>query len=308
MRDVSLSVDRAEFVGLVGESGCGKSMTALAVLRLVTPPGRITKGRILLDGTDLLGLSEARMRRVRGARVAIVFQEPMTALNPVFTVGHQIVEAIRVHRKMSRREARHLAAELLERVAIPAPADRLSDYPHQLSGGQRQRVMIAMALAAEPELLIADEPTTALDVTVQAQILELLEELRRDLGLGILLITHDLAVVAEVCSRAVVMYAGRAVEEAPVEALFTRAAHPYTRGLLRAVPKLGERPPGGRLPSIPGQVPHPAEIPGGCAFNPRCGEVLPECTGAPPELYAVGSDHRARCYLHGGVEDHGEAV
>ncbi len=303
VRDLSFSIDRGEFVGLVGESGCGKSVTALAILRLVAEPGEITAGRILLGGQDLLTLSEAALRRVRGARIGIVFQEPMTALNPVFTIGFQVVEAIRVHRKITRRAATERAAALLERVAIPAPGDRLNDYPHQLSGGQRQRVMIAMALAGEPELLIADEPTTALDVTVQAQILELLEDLRRDLGLAVLLITHDLAVVAEVCSRVVVMYAGRVVEEAPVEALFGSPAHPYTRGLLAAVPRLGELPEGGRLRTIPGRVPHPSEVPTGCAFHPRGGEVLPECAGRVPELYDIAAGHQARCYLHGGLEE-----
>ncbi|MGB6639406.1 MAG: ABC transporter ATP-binding protein, partial [Thermoanaerobaculia bacterium] len=226
VRGVSLSVDEGEFVGLVGESGSGKSMTALAMLRLIPDPGRITGGRVLLSGEDLLGLADPRMRLVRGARIGMIFQEPMTALNPVFTVGFQITEAVRVHRRVSKREARLEAERLLDLVAIPAARQRLKDYPHQLSGGQRQRVMIAIALASNPDLLIADEPTTALDVTIQAQILDLLEQLRQELGLAVLLITHDLAVVAETCTRVIVMYAGQVVEEAPVETLFSAPAHP----------------------------------------------------------------------------------
>ena len=239
VRDVSLTVGRGEIVGLVGESGSGKSMTALSVLRLVPPPGAIEAGRVLLDGVDLFTLPEREMRRVRGGRVAMVFQEPLTALNPVYTAGFQIAEVVRAHRKVSRRAARDEASRLLELVALPDPRRRLDDYPHQLSGGQRQRVMIAMALAAGPSLLLADEPTTALDVTIQAQILELLERLRGELGLSVLLITHDLAVVAETCDRVLVMQAGQIVEEAAVDDLFRAPAHPYTRLLLAAVPRLG---------------------------------------------------------------------
>ena len=298
VRDLSFEVGASEFVGLVGESGCGKSVTALALLRLVPEPGRITGGRVLLGGEDLSGLGEPEMRRVRGGRIGMIFQEPMSALNPVLSVGFQIAEAVRVHHKMTRREAREEAVRLLELVAIPAPRQRLKDYPHQLSGGQRQRVMIAIALAARPDLVIADEPTTALDVTVQAQILELLESLRQKLGLAVLLITHDLAVVAETCDRVVVMYAGQGVEEAPVERLFAGPAHPYTRGLLAAVPRLGGGARGGELPAIPGQVPVPARLPSGCAFHPRCAEVMEECRVSEPATYPVGEGQAARCFLH----------
>ncbi|HXO20296.1 MAG TPA: ABC transporter ATP-binding protein [Thermoanaerobaculia bacterium] len=242
VRGVSFAVGRGEIVGLVGESGSGKTLTALAILRLVPPLGRIRAGRVLLGGEDLLALPERELRRVRGARIGLVFQEPGAALDPVYTVGFQIAEALRAHRRLSRRAARAEAADLLERVAMPDPGRRLGDYPHQLSGGQRQRVMIAIALACAPELLIADEPTTALDVTIQAQILELLERLRAELGLSVLLITHDLAVVAETCDRALVMSAGELVEEAPMADLFARPAHPYTRALLSFLPAL---PPAG---------------------------------------------------------------
>jgi oligopeptide/dipeptide ABC transporter ATP-binding protein len=298
VRGLSFQIGPGEFLGLVGESGCGKSITALALLRLVPEPGRITGGRILLDGQNLLERNEAQMRRVRGGRIGMIFQEPMSALNPVLSVGFQIAEAVRVHHPVTRHEAREEAVRLLELVAIPAPRQRLKDYPHQLSGGQRQRVMIAIALAAKPDLVIADEPTTALDVTVQAQILELLESLRQKLGLAVLLITHDLAVVAETCDRVVVMYAGQAVEQAPVGQLFAAPAHPYTRGLLAAVPRLGGGVRGGELPAIPGQVPEPARLPGGCAFHPRCGEVMDDCRERQPEIFAVAERQTARCFLH----------
>jgi oligopeptide/dipeptide ABC transporter ATP-binding protein len=307
VRGVSLSVDEGEFVGLVGESGSGKSMTALAILRLIPDPGRITGGRILLSGEDLLGLADPRMRLVRGARIGMIFQEPMTALNPVFTVGFQITEAVRVHRRVSRREAQLEAERLLDLVAIPAARQRLKDYPHQLSGGQRQRVMIAIALASKPDLLIADEPTTALDVTIQAQILELLEQLRQELGLAVLLITHDLAVVAETCARVIVMYAGQVVEEAPVETLFSAPAHPYTRGLLAAAPGLGRPVARGELATIPGQVPEMARLPTGCAFHPRCSEVMEVCAQENPDVYPLSSEHRARCFLHGLPASRSEA-
>ncbi len=298
VREVSFAVDRGEFVGLVGESGCGKSVSALAVLRLVPEPGRIAGGSIRLDDQELLTLPGDAMRRVRGARIGMVFQEPMTSLNPVFTIGFQIGESLRVHQKLSRRAAREAAIGLLDRVAIPSPGQRVDDYPHQLSGGQRQRAMIAMALACGPDLLIADEPTTALDVTVQAQILELLDRLRDELGLAVLLITHDLAVVAETCDRALVMYAGRIVEESSVERLFEAPSHPYTRGLLGAVPLLGRPAPRGGLPTIPGRVPDAASLPEGCAFHPRCAEVMEICSRELPAAYALGSDHRASCFLH----------
>jgi oligopeptide/dipeptide ABC transporter ATP-binding protein len=295
---LSFDVGAGEMVGLVGESGCGKSLTALSILRLVPEPGAIDSGRILLAGTDLMTLPESELRRVRGGRIGLIFQEPMVALNPVFTIGFQIAEAIRVHRSVSRHEAWQRAAELLDLVAIPESRQRLRDYPHQLSGGQRQRAMIAMALAAEPELLIADEPTTALDVTVQAQILELLERLRRELSLAILLITHDLAVVAETCERVLVMYAGRLVEEAPVATLFASPAHPYTRGLLAAVPRLGKPAKRGCLATIPGQVPDPSRRPAGCAFHPRCPDVMERCSAGVPAIFPVGAGQRAACFLH----------
>ena len=249
VRGVSLSIGRGEIVGLVGESGSGKSLTALAALRLLPPEARVS-GSIRLDGVDLLGLSEREMRRVRGGRIAIVFQEPSTALDPVWPIGFQIAEAVRAHKPASRREAREEAVRLLERVALPDARRRLDDYPHQLSGGQRQRVMLAVALAAGPDLLLADEPTTALDVTIQAQILELLERLRGELGLSVLLITHDFAVVAETCERVAVMRAGRIVEEGSVESVFRAPEHPYTRGLLASVPRLGVPVPRGHLPVI----------------------------------------------------------
>jgi oligopeptide/dipeptide ABC transporter ATP-binding protein len=298
VRGVSFEVGRGEFVGLVGESGSGKTVTALAVLGLVPPPGEVRAGTIRLEGRDLLRLDERAMRAVRGAAVGLVFQEPMTALNPVLTVGAQIVEAIRIHRPLPRRAARAEALHLLELVAMPDPASRLADYPHQLSGGQRQRALLAMALAARPRLLIADEPTTALDVTLQAQILELLERLRRELALAVLLITHDLAVVAETCDRVIVMYAGQVVEEAPIGPLFAAPGHPYTRGLLAAVPVLGRPAPRGELPTIPGQVPVPGRLPAGCTFHPRCPDILPHCSVREPAVYAVGEHGRARCFLH----------
>lgn len=298
VRNVSFHVDRGEMVGLLGESGSGKSLTALSLLRLVPSPGRIVSGRVRFDGEDVNALSNAGLRRIRGGRIGFVFQEPMTALNPVFKVGFQIMEAIRAHGRISKRRARVKARELLERVAIPDAEGRLDDYPHQLSGGQRQRVMIAMALAADPDLLVADEPTTALDVTIQAQILELLDRLRRELDLAVLLITHDLAVVAETCDRAVVLYAGEVVEEATTADLFRSPAHPYTRGLLGAVPRLGRPAVRGELPTIPGRVPEPSRLPPGCPFHPRCSEVLDACPRYVPELLPVAEGHTARCFLH----------
>jgi oligopeptide/dipeptide ABC transporter ATP-binding protein len=276
-------------------------MTALALMRLVPSPGRIETGQIRLEGHDLMALSERQMCSVRGARIGMVFQEPMTALNPVFSIGFQVCEAIRAHSDLSRKQARSEAERLLELVAMPEPDRRLKDYPHQLSGGQRQRVMIAIALASQPDLLLADEPTTALDVTVQAQILELLEELRQKLGLAVLLITHDLAVVAETCDRVVVMYAGDVVEEASVEALFAAPAHPYTRGLLKALPRIGQSEGdarGGRLATIPGQVPEVANRPDGCSFHPRCDEVMARCRNQIPAQYAGADERLVRCFLY----------
>ncbi len=296
VRDVSLTIHRGEMLGLVGESGSGKTLTALSILRLAPPRARLA-GSILLDGEDLLTLPEPALRQVRGGRIGFVFQEPMAALNPVYTIGFQIAEAVRAHGRVSRREALAEAVRLLDLVALPDARRRLGDYPHQLSGGQRQRVMIAMALACGPDLLLADEPTTALDVTLQAQILELLERLRRDLGLAVLLITHDLAVVAETCDRVVVMYAGQVVEEADVDTLFRAPVHPYSQGLLATLPRLGRPAARGALPVLQGGQPEAADRPGGCAFHPRCPEVLPVCRDREPELVEVGPGHRARCWL-----------
>jgi oligopeptide/dipeptide ABC transporter ATP-binding protein len=301
VREASLTVERGEFVGLAGESGSGKTLTALAILRLVPPPGRIAGGRILLEGRDLLALPPAELRAVRGGRVGMVFQEPMTALNPVLSLGAQIAEAVRAHRRLSANEAAREAERLLDLVAMPRARQRLGDYPHQLSGGQRQRVMIAMALAARPDLLLADEPTTALDVTIQAQILELLDRLRRELGLAVLLISHDLAVLAENCERLLVMYAGRIVEEGGVEDIFRQPSHPYTRALLASLPALGRPVERGHLPAIPGQVPEAGALPSGCAFHPRCSAVMEICREREPGMVAVGPLH-ARCFLHGGAE------
>ena len=301
--NVSFNVRRGEAVALVGESGCGKSVTAMSVMRLVAPPGKITGGSIKFRGRDLAGLSEKEMRNVRGNDIAMVFQEPMTSLNPVFKIGAQVAEAIRIHKDVSKKEAWKMAGEMLELVSIPDPMKRLDDYPHQLSGGMRQRVMIAMALSCAPELLIADEPTTALDVTIQAQIMELLGKLQEKLGLAILLITHDLGVVAEFCERVIVMYTGRIVEEASVRDLFERPAHPYTRGLLKSLPSVTSNEKGARLPTIQGMVPPITNLPSGCKFNPRCPDVMEICYGKEPALMPVGEGHSARCYLHGDQAD-----
>jgi peptide/nickel transport system ATP-binding protein len=297
---VSFHVDGRELLGLVGESGCGKSITALSVMRLIAPPGKIVGGDILFEGENLLAATDERMREIRGDDIAMIFQDPMTSLNPVFTVGEQIAEALRLHRKLSRKDARRAAIEAMKEVAIPDPARRADDYPHQLSGGMRQRVMIAMALACDPRLLIADEPTTALDVTIQAQILELLNELRRTRELGVLLITHDLGVVAEVADRVAVMYTGRIVEESPVEELFARPKHPYTEGLLRSVPKLTVEhvTKAVRLETIEGVVPSPTALPPGCHFAPRCTHRMPRCTEGEIPLYDLEGEVRVRCVLY----------
>ena len=290
---ISFTIDRGRVLGLVGESGCGKSMTALCIMRLVPSPGRITSGRIVFDGRDLLTLPEPAMRAVRGARIGMIFQEPMTALNPVLTAGYQIAEALLIHQPISRRRAWDRAVELLGEVGIPEAASRARDYPHQLSGGMRQRVMIAMAIACEPDLLIADEPTTALDVTIQAEILDLLRRLRERRGMGLLLITHDLGVVAEQADRVAIMYAGRIVEEAATAELFAHPQHPYTRALLRSMPTLGTHRE--RLETIPGNVPDITRRPSGCSFRDRCPLATPECAVAPPPLEPKRPDHAAAC-------------
>jgi oligopeptide/dipeptide ABC transporter ATP-binding protein len=293
---VSFQVGAGETVGVVGESGCGKSVTALSILRLIRPPGRIEPvSSIRFEGRDLLTLGEREMQQVRGNRIAMVFQEPMTALNPVFTVGDQIAEVARIHAGMSKRDAWRKAIEMLRLVGIPAPEQRAGEYPHQLSGGMRQRVVIAMALVMNPALVIADEPTTALDVTIQAQILELMAELTKRLGTSILLITHDLGVVAENCARVIVMYAGEVVEEAPTAELFAHPHHPYTEGLLGAMPRVGGESE--RLATIPGTVPPPTAWPDGCRFRDRCPYSWERCEREHPPLYQVGVAHTSRCHL-----------
>jgi len=292
--DISFQINAGETLGLVGESGSGKSVTALSIMRLVQPTGRIAGGRILFRGRDLLALPPREIQSVRGAEIALIFQEPMTALNPVFTVGNQIAETLIVHRRATKREAKTRAIELLQAVRIPDAAARVDDYPHQLSGGMRQRVLIAMALACKPSLVIADEPTTALDVTIQAQVLDLLREMKAAFHLSLLLITHDLGVVAETADRVAVMYAGRIVETGPARAIFRNPQHPYTRGLLASIPG---GTPGRRLRAIDGSVPLLDALPPGCAFNPRCPDRFDPCTSQPPPEYAVGSDHAVRCYL-----------
>jgi len=294
--EVSFELRRGETLGIVGESGSGKSMTALSILRLVQPPGEIRGGPISFNGrSDLLELSERDMRAIRGAEIGFIFQEPMTALNPVYNIGDQIAEALLVHHKGTHAEARERTIELLEAVKIPEPARRLRDYPHQLSGGMRQRVLIAMALACQPLLLIADEPTTALDVTIQAEILDLLHEMKEKFHLALLLITHDLGVVAGHVDRVAVMYAGKIVEEGPMRQIFDSPKHPYTQGLLDSIPGGA---PGQRLRAIEGTVPNLAHLPPGCPFEPRCPKRFELCPTAPPPPYDVGPGQQARCYLY----------
>ncbi len=298
--DVSFYLKKGETLGLVGESGCGKSVTALSVMRLVPePPGRIVDGRIDFDGTDLLDLPMADMRRIRGNRISMIFQEPMTSLNPVFTIGDQISEMFVLHQKLSKKESWNRAIEMLRMVQIPSPERRVHEYPHQLSGGMRQRAMIAMALACDPEILIADEPTTALDVTIQAQVIDLMLKLKEDFEAAIVLITHDLGVVAEIAQRIEVMYAGKVVEEARTVGIFEEPKHPYTKGLLKSIPMLGQRAQQGRqrLQEISGIVPSLYELPAGCSFYPRCPDAMAVCQEQAPELTDLGDGHRVRCWL-----------
>lgn len=295
LHDVSLTIQRGQTLALVGESGSGKSVTACALLGLLPQRVARTSGHAFLDGTDLLSLDPRAMRAIRGRRIAMIFQEPMSALNPVMRIGDQIVETIRLHRRVSHAEAVQRAVALLEQVRMPSPRERANDYPHQMSGGMRQRAMIAIALAGEPDLLIADEPTTALDVTTQAQILGLLKRLQAETGMAMLLITHDLGVVAETADHAAVMYAGRIVEQGPVDALLTHPAHPYTAGLLASL-AIETLPPGARLPEIPGTVPPLASMPRGCAFAPRCAHAQDDCRATPPALRRIGNSQVA-CHV-----------
>ena len=294
VNDVSFEVERGETLGIVGESGSGKSVTCLAMTGLIpTPGGRVASGSVRLDGQELVGLEQKRLEDIRGDDIGMIFQEPMTSLNPAFTVGQQIAEMVRRHRGVSKAEGMARAVEMLSRVGIPNAEQRAREYPFQFSGGMRQRVMIAMSLACEPKLLIADEPTTALDVTIQAQVLDLLREMQAEFGMSLIFITHDLGVVADICDRVVVMYAGRVVETASIDDLYFRPAHPYTEGLLTAMPQIGAR--SGRLASIPGSTPVPSQLPAGCAFHPRCPYAVDACTRSEIPLVDLGEGRAARC-------------
>jgi peptide/nickel transport system ATP-binding protein/oligopeptide transport system ATP-binding protein len=298
---VSFYADKGETLGIVGESGCGKSVSVLSIMRLIkNPPGRIVGGRILFGGTDLLSLTMHRMRTIRGRRISMIFQEPMTSLNPVYTIGEQIAEMFLIHEHLSPSESHRRAVDMLRKVRMPSPDKRAREYPHQLSGGMRQRAMIAMALACNPEILIADEPTTALDVTIQAQILDLILQLKEDYGTAVLMITHDLGVIARIAQRVVVMYAGRVVEEGPTRALFKGPRHPYTTGLLQSVPVLGRRAKHGRqrLREIRGTVPSLYELPQGCSFHARCDQARPVCFREMPRLIDTGDLRKVRCHLY----------
>ncbi len=293
---ISFDINKGEILGLVGESGCGKSVTSLSIMQLLKDtPGKITNGEVIFDGENLLTLSDKKIREIRGGKMSMIFQEPMSSLNPSMRIDKQMIEGIRLHTDMTKDQAREHAAEMLKKVGIPDPSRVLKNYPHQLSGGMSQRVMIAMAMSCNPTLLIADEPTTALDVTIQAQILDLMKKIQKEENSSILLITHDLGVVAEMCSRVIVMYAGKIVEEAPVEVLFKDPSHPYTQGLIASVPKLGS---GVKvLPSIPGSVPDLSAMPTGCRFAPRCKYATDKCREQEPELVQIGENHRCRCWL-----------
>ncbi|WP_126426196.1 ABC transporter ATP-binding protein [Brevibacillus marinus] len=299
---VDITVREGETVGIVGESGCGKSVTSLSIMRLT--PGKVVEGTITFNGKNILELSEEDMRGIRGKEIAMIFQEPMTSLNPVFTIGEQIGEAVRLHLQYDKKKAREHSIEMLKTVGIPRAEQIVDEYPHQLSGGMRQRVMIAMAMSCNPKLLIADEPTTALDVTIQAQILDLMREIKRQHNTAIMMITHDLGVVAEMCDRVIVMYAGKVVEEADVVTLFTNPKHPYTQGLLKSVPKLTERER--RLYSIKGNVPIPGSVMKGCTFAPRCDFAMDICRSKVPELQEVKEGHWSRCWLHQSEQEEGQ--
>jgi len=301
--DVSFYLDKREVIGIVGESGCGKSVTALSILNLIPdPPGKIVHGKILFAGIDIVKLTMKQMRAIRGNRISMIFQEPMSSLNPVFTIGDQISEMFVLHEKLSRRESWNKSIEMLRKVQIPAAEKRVHEYPHQLSGGMRQRAMIAMALSCNPEILIADEPSTALDVTIQAQIIDLMMHLKEEFDMAIMFITHDLGVIAEIAQRIVVMYAGKVVEEGQTGAIFEDPKHPYTQGLLQSIPKIGERSQYGRqrLHEILGIVPSLYELPSGCSFYPRCPKSMAMCNEHAPELVDLGNAHRVRCWLHSG--------
>ncbi|MGW8426265.1 ABC transporter ATP-binding protein [Peribacillus simplex] len=294
---VDLFINKGETLGVVGESGCGKSVTSLSIMRLLTDtPGKVIDGSIRFEGKDLLSLSENEIREVRGNEIAMIFQEPMTSLNPVYKIGQQIGEAVQLHLKYDKKKAREHVIKMLKLVGIPRAEEIIDEFPYQLSGGMRQRIMIAMAMSCDPTLLIADEPTTALDVTIQAQILELMRKLKEEKGTAIMLITHDLGVVAEMCDRVVVMYAGKVVEEADILEIFENPKHPYTKGLLNSVPKMGQKT--NRLESIPGNVPIPTNMPKGCKFAPRCSQAMDICQEQDPDLLQIAEGHQCRCFLY----------
>lgn len=299
LNGISFDIYRGETLGIVGESGCGKSMTAFSIMRLLQSPPARMQGKILFKDQDLLALSKRNMQKIRGKNISMIFQEPMTSLNPLFTLGDQLMEPLRLHQKLSKQQAWEKALEMLRMVRVSLPEQRMKEYPHQLSGGMRQRVMIAMALACRPELLIADEPTTALDVTIQAQVLELMRQLQRELGTAIAFITHDLGVINEMCDRVIVLYCGEVMEQSPVKELFADPKHPYTRGLLSTLPKFGQP---GKLNTIPGSVPPAGQFPTGCVFAPRCKFATDQCRAEKPELRDAGGGHLVRCFCLDGKE------